>query len=835
MNKLLFEIKSSGGCVYRAMNKWINYGTFRKRARYAKYYQKKKIKNNMVLYEAFYGRGMLCNPYAIFLQLFNDPQFHKMKHIWVLDDLKNHHDLLREYSKYSNVIFVQMESKQYLKYLCTAKYLINNSTFPTYFAKKPGQIYINTWHGIPLKHLGYDMPNAGIEVSNTIRNFLHADYILSANYFLTEIYESSYKLHEIYEGKIIEEGYPRLDLLFRFSKEEVFQKLQNYGVNIDPSKKIILYAPTWRGSSFQNANTDLHGYFDLKREIEERINTDEYQILVKVHQQIYELCKDELVDDFFVPAMIDANEILSVTDILISDFSSIYFDFLTTNKPILFFIEDAEKYAEERGFYSDLDTLPGPYTNSLSTIAEWINTIDTVQKQYADKYKETLEWSNGIWQSSISEKIVDIVFRGHEDGYHVIQQEHKKKHILIHRGKMRVNGISTALVNLLNEIDYDHYDVSLMLSDARTMDEKDLMNQIHSEVRILYRNSTYNATLKQEIVHLYHQRHCQYEPGFSLMVQDFYRSYGDVVFDYAVDFDGYNWFFSNLLLQCSGAIKSVWMHNDMAAECKLRFPWLEEYFLLYQYFDRIVSCSKDIMIVNRDNLAGKYAPYDAFHYAKNFANPQDVLCKKEYQEKRIYEGQTYIMANESKNWGYITGKLLPYIPEQNEKRERNYRFVTVGRLSPEKNHENLILAFHKLHHENENTYLYIVGGGPLWCSLQDLIQKLGLQKQIIITDKIENPISVMKNCDCFILPSFHEGQPMVIHEARLLHMPIICSEFSSANGIKLENGQYMIGTTEEEIYDGMKAFLDGKVPSNYEFDGETYNREAYEEFVNAIT
>lgn len=835
MNKLLFEIKSAGGCVYRAANKWINYGTFRKRARYAKYYDKKKIQKNTVLYESFFGRGMLCNPYAIFLQLLLDPTYKHFKHVWVLDDMEKHSVLLKKYSGYRNVIFVQRDSKEYLKYLCSAKYLINNVTFPSYFSKKPGQVYLNTWHGIPIKHIGYDVPNANIEITNTIRNFLHADYLLAANSFFVNIYEDSFKLHEIYEGKIIEEGYPRLDLSYRFSPEEIYQKLEMYGVHVEPSKKIILFAPTWRGTSYKDASDDVSGYYVMKEQLEQQIDTDKYQILIKVHQRVYELAREELTEDFIVPAMIDANEIMGITDILISDFSSIYFDFLTTEKPILFFIEDEEKYSQERGLYFSLDSLPGPHTDSVSTLADWINQIESISEQYADRYQKLREWSNGVYSDNISQKIINIVFHKKESGYHIIRQKHKKKHILIHRGRMMVNGISTSLINLLNGIDYDQYDVSVMLFGANNIDEENLVNQIHPKARVLYRNSTYNMTFLQQVRHLYRQRHCKYEPGFRPLVQEFYRSYGDAKFDYAIDFEGLNIFFTTLLLQCPNAVKSIWMHSDIYSEYELRMPWLIDFFPLYQYFDRIVSCSKEIMVVNREKLSEKYGDYDSYTYAKNFVNIENIKTKKEYQEKRTFEGKTYIMVNESQECSCITGKMIPFIPQTNENGERNYRFVAVGRLSPEKNYDNLILGFYRLYTENPNVYLYIVGGGMLWKPLNNLIERLGLQDHVFITNRIDNPMSIMKNCDCFILTSLYEGQPMVIHEARVMHMPIIFTDFPSANGVKIENGQYLIGTSEESIYKGMKAFINDEVPKDYVFDGEAYNREALAEFVHAIT
>src|SRR5699024_10068438 len=81
----------------------------------------------------------------------------------------------KKYSKYKNVKFIVKESEDYLHYLTKCKYLINNATFPTYFTKKPNQIYVNTWHGTPLKAMGLDINQNLLESQNTIRNFLSSD------------------------------------------------------------------------------------------------------------------------------------------------------------------------------------------------------------------------------------------------------------------------------------------------------------------------------------------------------------------------------------------------------------------------------------------------------------------------------------------------------------------------------------------------------------------------------------------------------------------------------------------------------------------------------------
>jgi len=100
---------------------------------------------------------------------------------------------------------------------------------------------------------------------------------------------------------------------------------------------------------------------------------------------------------------------------------------------------------------------------------------------------------------------------------------------------------------------------------------------------------------------------------------------------------------------------------------------------------------------------------------------------------------------------------------------------------------------------------------------------------VILTGNISNPFAYMKRCQCFILPSLHEGQPIVLLEARTLQMPLIIGKFSSVSDSVMENGQLLIDTDEESIYQGMKEFMLGNVPS-YSFSPERYNEEAYGDF-----
>ena len=196
--------------------------------------------------------------------------------------------------------------------------------------------------------MGFDIPGANISQGNTARNLLSADYIVSSGPYMTKTaYKDSYKMQNLYEGTVLEEGFPRNDKLFDSDRAEVIQELKDCGVDVKEDKKIILYAPTWRGEQYSRPDTDLQDVYKLINVMENSIDTNEYQIFVKLHQIVYHYMKENAMEPGdaqtkFIPATMDTNEILSVTDVLISDYSSIFYDFMLTGKPILFYVPDAE-------------------------------------------------------------------------------------------------------------------------------------------------------------------------------------------------------------------------------------------------------------------------------------------------------------------------------------------------------------------------------------------------------------------------------------------------------------------------------------------------------------
>lgn len=786
---------------------------------YPKYYEKCSVDKNVILYESFYGRGMTCGPYALFKEMLSDERFSKCRHVWVYNSESEWKDTFERYEEYQNVIFIKIKSREYYRYLASAGYLINNSTFPACFTRKTEQTYINTWHGIPLKLMGYEMPNGNIQVANTERNFLQASFLLSPNKHHTDMYTKSYKLDGIFEGKILESGQARTDTFFNTEKEDVIRKLLDDGVNVNSNKKIIMYAPTWKGADFNEPQADIREYENIYNKICKSIDTSKYQLLIKPHQAVYDKVKQGAGElrECMVSPRLDTNEVLCAVDVLISDYSSIFFDFLVTGRPIMFYIPDLEQYKKTRGMYMDIDKLPGPATDSLQELCGWLENPEESVKAAAGSYSELKEKFCGYDDGNVSRRIVNAIWHGDYNGINVIETKAKKKKIFISLGRALQNGITHSFLSLLNNIDYDKYDVTAYLYEAVAPDQVVRMNEINPNVRVLVRTSYVFAT-RWELFRMALGMAFGLNGVFRKVLPEKYfirqarRLAGDARFDSVVEFCGYSPIMALVLPKLNADTTAIWMHNDLLADANRKVNHkkplkrkMTMIFNLYSEWDRLVSCSNSVMEVNRKNLSTPELA-NKFYYAKNTINYKRVLNSLE--EGCEYEG-------------------FP-MPE-----ESDTNFVTMGRLSTEKNHGNFVRAFAEYVKEYPNSRVYIIGEGPLREQVEGEIERLNLKDKVILTGNLANPFTLMSKCDCFILPSIYEGQPMVLLEARIVGLPIVVSDFSSVKDSLMEHGQYLIKSTEDSILDGLKAFSEGRVES-CGFDPEQYNKEAVGEFEKAI-
>lgn len=266
-------------------------------------------------------------------------------------------------------------------YIATSKIVIlDDYYFPLYVSKKrEGTTTIQTWHGSgAFKKFGYSLLDKSFGINKKDINYvkIHSnyDYVIVSGKSSVPAYKDAF--NETNDNIFITDiGIPRTDIFFNEELKETLPSKIRGKYNIPKDKKIILYAPTFRGNNGGDAHFNDDIDFDLlKNEI-----GDEYVILLKLHPFIenkYEI-KDNLKGFLFdVSGYIDISELMIVSDILITDYSSAMFEYSLLSRPILFFAKDYFEYIDERGFYIDFRRdLPGKVYNDT------MNMIDDIKNK----------------------------------------------------------------------------------------------------------------------------------------------------------------------------------------------------------------------------------------------------------------------------------------------------------------------------------------------------------------------------------------------------------------------------------------------------------------------
>lgn len=305
-------------------------------------------------------------------------------------------------------IGVRHGSREWLNAIATSKYLVNNTNFPWYFRKVQGQVYLQTWHGTPLKRLGRDIENNHLTKSylDTMdREATFWDYLISPSPFCTEIFPGAFN----YSGKIIETGYPRNDRLTKTTSLERQAIREKIGI-ADPSTIVVMYAPTWR-----DYNRSATGNWQSVNFMDENIELPEgYKMIYRGHTNTHAAHRDSVagraIDVTMYP---DVTELYLAADVMITDFSSVMFDYTVTGKPILFLAPDLEKYRAERGFYFDFEnSSPGPILRSDTEVLQALGRIDQVSKLHESRYRAWQAKFNSLEDGNSAKRVVDLVWKG---------------------------------------------------------------------------------------------------------------------------------------------------------------------------------------------------------------------------------------------------------------------------------------------------------------------------------------------------------------------------------------------------------------------------------------
>lgn len=295
-----------------------------------------KTDPNLILFNSFGGKKYNDSPKVIFEQLLNHPKSKKLKLVWALENPDNF-DI-------PNAIKIEINSFKYFIIALKAKYWVSSVNIERGLKfKKDNTIYLNTWHGAGTKKIG----NAVSKRKDY--DFSNVNYLLVQSNFEKNIFINDFGA---IEENFLLSGFPRSDELFKTEKKQI--DIYKRKLKIPKDKKIILYAPTWRESKNNGSSYDLNIPLDIKK-WQEKL-TDEYVILFRTHTfttNILNLKFNDLIID--VSDYPNVNHLLLISDILITDYSTIVFDYSILEKPFLCFGYDYKEYKNERGLYIDLE------------------------------------------------------------------------------------------------------------------------------------------------------------------------------------------------------------------------------------------------------------------------------------------------------------------------------------------------------------------------------------------------------------------------------------------------------------------------------------------------
>lgn len=359
-----------------------------------------QLDQNAVLFESFAGKSTSDSGKSISLEM--GKRYPSLKRYWTVSD-------------YSVPVpdgckGVLRYSAEWYRLLNSAKYLVNNNNFPPYFDKREGQVYIQTWHGTPLKKIGNHTPLKNLTASyrQLMQREAEAwDVLLAQNEFAAEVLPSAFA----YEGRMITAGYPRNDVLYSDSADTIRKRFrEHFGIREDAL--VLLYAPTWRDNVKTAQNRfDTVNYL----EFEKMVGALEVPtvILYRGHHNVADQRNTAGQSTFIdVTAFPEIADLYLACDVMITDYSSSMFDFCGTGKPMIFLAPDIAEYRDKtRGFYFDFESeAPGPIVTSTEEVASLLRNLPSVTSEYEDRYEAFVRKYASLDDGKAGERVVDKVF-----------------------------------------------------------------------------------------------------------------------------------------------------------------------------------------------------------------------------------------------------------------------------------------------------------------------------------------------------------------------------------------------------------------------------------------
>ena len=798
--------------------------------RYAEALEVLPVSPHLVLWESNHGASIGCHPLAIFRWMVDRPEYSHLLHVWAVNDLGAiPADLLGR----RNVVFVPLHSTEYMQYLATAGYLVNNVSFAPYFVRRREQRYLNTWHGTPFKTLGRSMQGGLLDYENLQRNFQLSTTLMAPNELTRWALVEDHDLLDVYRGRTIVAGSPRLDTSLTMSAQERTALRGRLGLAEDDERRLVLFAPTWRGG-VSKRELDREA---LVADLTAMASRDDVLVVYRAHRLSEKLLAGVDLPVSVVPKDIDTNELLAAVDVLVTDYSSILFDFLPQKRPIVLYMHDIEEYRAERGLYLDPGEVPGLACYDRAELASAIGRAlagEGVAPQKAlDRY---CPYEDGQASSRLARAFFDDDL---DHGRQAIIRDHalepasgdgsRRRRTLLFHASMIPNGIASALLALLEALDPDLYSVNLIVEPSvlrNNEDRQEIFRRLPRHVHVICKPGAAPWRIHERACVNDFARHP--EAFTSQSFWDCYWAYyeretrrilGDFVPDAAIEYDGYAETWVSLIATWGrrGSRTSCYQHNQMDNEYRDKYPGLKRVFTLYSAVDAVVAVSPGLARHNRSGLAG--LGIDLTQHQLSARNLLNVERVRRGAQAPAPEAFTTL------------------------KNEHDVVLATMGRMSMEKNQAALIEALALLRKQDGtegggaqglNVGLAIVGSGVLEATLRARIDSLGLCGHVELLGQMDNPFPVLGGADLFVLPSLHEGQPVTLLEAMTLGTGVVASDLPGNRELIDLGYGVLSGTSPQDIAQAIRSALADPRLAHGAFDVTEHNARSLRDTLEAV-
>lgn len=724
------------------------------------------------------------------LALIDTPDSASVTHVWsIRGDATPHPQLLGR----PNVHFVRKGSPGYFRTLATAGLLITNATQPTEFIKRQDQRSAIIWQGTPWEAHGRDRREAQTRHGNVTRNFLHADTVLCADQTTLASLPAAMDVDELAPSAFVLADPPRLALTANLSRSRRETLATELGVG--STDQVILYAPHF-------ANLELHSQTEMALIAAGALAVKGTLVVIAGATRLErELSLRPLPDHVVIRhATHDLNELLGLADAVVSE-----------GAPVL---SDADALGITAISLTSHPQTPGVHAPTLSAARKALERLGqpTHRLPVADEPRFSQAASRAL--ELVSSK------RASEDTTpHPIPSSHPSRTLLLSTDGFPENGITQSLRSLLTHLDGTGCSAYLRpWPSALTQVTPEIREELFARARLIIGVGKPAGTrMEQEALRFFSSNHYIDSP----LIREFLvaerrregrRRFGDASFDGAIEFTGY--LSTSIAMSAYGAPvrgrRGVVFHNEMWEEIRFKYPQLRAGMQVLDGFDFIGSVSDGVRLANAEAMSQQFGVPQELH----------VTIENTLDTARIRHLAQSPLATSEDAWYAQPG----------------LHACVVARMSPEKNHEELLRVLADCRDTlPDRLCLSLLGDGPLRADLERLCTELGLNDLVRFFGHVAAPQAHLRTSNALLLPSLREGQPLVILEALTVGTPVVATDTPGSRSA-LKDGIFgvLVPPTADGLADALRRIAAGQLVSAEAFDPAAFTLQSLTQLWSAL-